>query len=406
MVFNHQLARIKANLGQRAAERSYGLPDDNLTPSLSWSKVSFINHVNAWKDGRAPDSPVNPDGSRGLPWRADVSAAVFECASVNAAQALENWSASRADTRVRTNVGFPRFKSRHKTAPSFRLRAKYTEGRVAPVRPAGPRALRLSKLGEMRVREHTGQLAKMLASGRFHVYAATFRFEHGRWLVLVTGVAAQLHHARRSPTNRHAKPIGVDLGLTTLVTVADTDGLVLHEWAGVKALQHAQARLKLANQALARTKQGSGGRRKAAQRLGKVHRRVRALRGVLLHEVTTTLARSYTTLVVEDLNVLGMMKNHRLARYVSDAAFGELRRQLEYKSRWYGSRIVVANRWYPSSRTCSRCGQVKIELSLAERTYQCGQCGLRLGRDVNAAINLARREQAATTARPPQPAAA
>jgi putative transposase len=123
MVFNHQLARVKANLDQRAAERSYGIGDADLTVSLSWSKVSLINHVNEWKDGRATDAPANPDGSRGLSWRGEVSADVFECASVQAATALANWSASRAGARAGKAVGFPRFKSRHKTTPSFRLRA-------------------------------------------------------------------------------------------------------------------------------------------------------------------------------------------------------------------------------------------------------------------------------------------
>lgn len=410
MVFNHHLARVRANLDQRAAEKSYGIADADLTASLSWGKVSLINHVNAWKDGRAADAPVTSgdDGAlvRGLSWRGEVSADVFECASVHAAAALANWSASRSGARAGNVVGFPRFKSRHQTTPAFRLRAKYTEGQLAPVRPAGQRALRFPKVGALRVREHTGQLAKMLGSGRFHVYAASFRFEHGRWLVSVTGVAAPLHHARRSPTGRHRKPVGVDVGLTTLATVADVDGLVLHECAGVKALQHAQARLKLANQAFARTKQGSGGRRKAARRLGKVHRRISALRAVVVHEITTRLARGYTTVVVEDLNVAGMAQNHSLARHLSDAAFGEIRRQLEYKTAWYNSTLVVADRWYPSSKTCSGCGHINTDLTLGDRIYRCEPCGLRIGRDVNAAVNLARQAVTPITAAPPQPVAA
>ena len=394
MVFNHQLGRVKANLDQRAAERTYGVADADLTPSLSWSKVSLINHINAWKDGRAPDAPVTVTEAgtvvRGLPWRAEVSADVFECASVHAAAALANWSSSRTGDRAGKPMGFPRFKSRHKTAAGFRLRAKYAEGQLASVRPAGPRVLRFPKLGELRVVEHTGQLAELLARGRFHIYAASFRFEHGRWHVSVTGMAAQLHHQRRSPAGRHPHPVGVDLGIKTLAVVADTDGLVLHEWAGVQPLQHAQARLKLANQAFARTKRGSGGRRKAASRVGAVHRRVGALRVALLHDISATLARSYTTIVVEDLNVAGMVTNHSLARHVSDASFGELRRQLEYKTAWYGTRLVIADRWYASSKTCSSCGHVKPDLTLDDRTYRCGLCGLLLDRDVNAAINLAR----------------
>lgn len=110
MVFNHQLARVSANLDQRAAERSHDIPENGITPALSWSRISLINHANAWKDGRAPDSPINADGTRGLPWRAEVAADVYECASVNAAQALANWSSSHTGGRAGKPVGFPRFK--------------------------------------------------------------------------------------------------------------------------------------------------------------------------------------------------------------------------------------------------------------------------------------------------------
>ena len=392
--YNHHLGRVKANLAQRAAEHSYGVTDGDLTPALSWSKVSFINHMNAWKDGRAADARVSldEDGNevRGLPWRGEVSTDVFECASVNAAAALANWSKSRKGERAGKAAGFPRFKSRHKTAPAFRLRSKSKPGQTSPVRASGPRGLRFPKLGELRVREHTGKLAKMLGSGRFHVYAASFRFERGRWVVAITGVAAQLHHQRRSPKNRHRARVGVDLGVKTLAVVADEHGRVLHTWAGVKALQHAQARLKLANQSYSRTKRDSGGRKKAARRLGKIHARVAHLRGNLLHNITTELARGYTSVTIEDLNVAGMLQLRALARHVSDAAFGQFRRQLEYKAAWYGTEVVVADRWFPSSKTCSGCGNINANLTLADRVYDCGACGLVIDRDVNAAVNLAR----------------
>jgi putative transposase len=409
LAYNHHLGRVRANLEQRAAERSYGVAEADLTPALSWSKVSFINHMNAWKDGRAPDAPasIDDDGNevRGLPWRHAVSTDVFECASVNAAQALANWAASRKSERTGKAAGFPRFKSRHKTTPAFRLRSKSKPGRTSPVRPAGPRTVRFPKLGELRVHEHTGRLAKMLNAGRFHVYAASFRYERGRWVVAITGVAAQLHHLRRTPKGRHPNPVGVDLGVKTLAVVADETGRVLHAWAGVTALQQAQARLKLANQAYSRTKKGSNGRAKAARRLGKIHARVAHLRRNLLHQITTQLARGYTSVTIEDLNTAGMLANRRLARSLSDAAFGELRRKLEYKTAWYGTGLVVADRWFPSSKTCSDCGTIDAGLTLSDRVYECSSCGLSLDRDVNAAINLARYTAPSKTS-PPQPVAA
>lgn len=414
--FNHHLGRVKANLDQRAAERSYGVAEADLTPSLSWSKVSFINEMNQWKDGRAPDARVEvlDDGTvvRGLPWRGEVSTDVFETASVHAAQALKNWADSRKGARAGKAVGFPRFKSRHRTTPAFRLRAKYREGSAPSVRPAGPRVMKFPKLGELRVREHTRQLRKMYQTGRFHAYAASFRFERGRWTVTVTGVAAQLHHQRRNPAaaGRTRSRVGVDLGVKTLAVAADEHGNQIKVWEGVKALHAAQARLRLANQALARTKRDSVGRRKAARCLAKVHGRVAAVRKALLHSISAELAKGSAVVVIEDLNAAGMLRNRKLARHISDAGFAELRRQLEYKSAWYGTQLVVADRWFPSSKTCSSCGTVNAELTLADRVYECGACGLVIDRDLNAAINLARytppTDPAGTKKSPPLPAAA
>jgi putative transposase len=415
LAYNHHIGRVKANLGQRAAERSYGVAEADLTPPLSWSKVSFINHMNAWKDGRATDASVSLDAGgnqvRGLAWRSEVSTDVFECASVNAAQALANWSKSRKGARAGKAAGFPRFKSRHKSAPAFRLRSKSKPGQTSPVRAAGPRALRLPKLGELRVHEHTGKLATMLGSGRFHVYAASLRLERGRWVVAITGVAAQLHHQRRSPKGRYQARVGVDLGVKTLAVACDEHGRELHTWKGVKALQHAQGALKLANQSYSRTKRDSAGRKKAAQRLGKIHARVAHLRGNLLHGITAELARGYTSVTIEDLNVAGMLQLRSLARHISDAAFGQFRAQLEYKAAWYGTQVVVADRWFPSSKTCSGCGTINADLTLADRVYHCGRCGLVIDRDVNAAVNLARYTPPAPKAAhppkaPPLPAAA
>jgi putative transposase len=108
-----------------------------------------------------------------------------------------------------------------------------------------------------------------------------------------------------------------------------------------------------------------------------------------MHKLTTSLAAQYGTVVVEDLNVAGMMRNRRLARLVADAGFGEIRRQLKYKSAWNGGRLEVAGRWFPSSKTCSACGAVKAKLPLRMRTYICESCGLVIDRDENAARNLA-----------------
>jgi len=151
------------------------------------------HEMNAWKTGRTVDSPVNPDGSRGLAWRGQVSADVFECASVNAAQALANFSSSvtgvRKGVRKGKKAGFPRFKSRRRTAPAFKLRSSQARAdRADPGRRTQKAAL--PHLGVLRVHGCTGRVRRMLETGRLHLHGASFRFEHGRWWVSLQGVAA------------------------------------------------------------------------------------------------------------------------------------------------------------------------------------------------------------------------
>ncbi|HUV58223.1 MAG TPA: RNA-guided endonuclease TnpB family protein [Acidimicrobiales bacterium] len=136
---------------------------------------------------------------------------------------------------------------------------------------------------------------------------------------------------------------------------------------------------------------------KANARVQNIHAGVRHARSNLIHETTTMLAKNYDMIVIEHLNVAGMVKNHSLAKHISDAAWAEFARQLEYKTKWHGSTLLRVDRFYPSSRICSHCGTVKATLSLKMRTYHCEACGLTLGRDHNAAVNLARQGLPATS---------
>jgi putative transposase len=135
---------------------------------------------------------------------------------------------------------------------------------------------------------------------------------------------------------------------------------------------------------------GSNGRKAARARLVKVHARVANIRAATAHELSTWCARHLTRLTVEDPNVAGMVQLRTLARAVSDAGMGELARMITYKAGWYGLQVSVADRWFPSSKTCSGCGNVKTDLTLSDRTYRCEPCGLVIDRDINAAVNLAR----------------
>ncbi len=404
---NHHLARVRANLDARSIEREVlsesGDPCEPSTPSLSWSAFSFINEFNAWKNGLSDDSPVNEDGSCGIAWRHELPNDVFECASVDAARALENFAASRRSERSGTRVGFPRFQAKGKATPSFRLRNRATPGRAPssqPVRFSDPAHLRLPKFGPVKLFGPTRKVRRMIDAGRFHVYSATLTHRAGRWTVSLTGVAAQLHQVERSRTNRHSVPVGVDRGIISLCVAADANGVPFESFEGVKTLKQAHASLKAANQALARTTPGSKGRQGARSRLAKTHREVANTRRHLVHQASRALVDRAQVLVIEDLNVEGMVRNRHLARSISDAAMGELSRQLLYKSKWHGVEVRVADRFFPSSKTCSGCGGLRNDLGLSTRTYSCGTCGLVIGRDLNAAINLARWQAKAPLASP------
>ena len=250
----------------------------------------------------------------------------------------------------------------------------------------------------------------MLEAGRLHLYTASFRREKGRWWVTLSGLAADFHHERRSLAlrrGRHPVPAGLDRGVKHLAVVADTDATtdedVLHVVEGVKALQHAQTSLRRANKTLARSKEGSTGRRRAKDRLTRIHARVAYLRAEVAHQLSFWCATRLSRLTIEDLNIAGMTQLRTLARAVADAGMGDLGRLLQYKARWYGLELAVADRWFASSKTCSACGRVKKTLSLSQRTYRCDGldgCGLVLDRDVNAAVNLARWPDTHTAAVP------
>ena len=177
--------------------------------------------------------------------------------------------------------------------------------------------------------------------------------------------------------------VGVDLGIKTLATLSNG-----REFEHKRPYKQYKRKLKLAQRSLSRKEKGSNNRAKARRKVARLHYKIRCIRQDALHKLTTYLTQNHREVVIEDLNVRGMSKNHRLASAVLDGGFYEFRRQLEYKAEWYGSRVTVANRFYASSKTCYQCGQVKKDLQLSDRMYRCEGCGFHTGRDLNAALNL------------------
>jgi putative transposase len=182
--------------------------------------------------------------------------------------------------------------------------------------------------------------------------------------------------------------VGVDLGIKTLATMSDGS-----EVPAVRAYRKYLRKLRRAQRQVSKkfvkgAKRQSNNYYKAKKKVAKIHYRIACLRLDALHKLTSKLAKNHSEIVIEDLNIKGMAKNHKLASAILDGGFFEFRRQLEYKASWYGAKVTVANRYYPSSKMCSSCGNIKDKLSLAERIYKCEVCGLELNRDLNAAINL------------------
>ncbi|MDS1272700.1 IS607 family element RNA-guided endonuclease TnpB, partial [Lipingzhangella sp. LS1_29] len=369
LAYNWGLARITANLSQREAERSYGIADADLTPSVTWSLYGLRRAWNQAKNEVAP-------------WWGECSKEAYNTGLDQLARGLKNWSDSRKGNRKGKPVGFPRFKSKRTATPSV----KFTTGtlRLEDDR----RHVTLPRVGTLKTHESTRTLHRRLTDGRARVLSATVRRESGRWFVSVTCTVQRTERAPSRPDHG----VGVDLGITSLAVLSD--GTVVDNPRHVNT---AQRKLRRTSRTVSRrqgpdrrTGQAPSNRwRRANTARNTVHRKVSNQRRDHLHKLTTRLADTYGTVVVEDLHVAGMLANRTLARHVADAGFAEVRRQLEYKTAWRGGTLVVADRWFASSKTCSGCGAVKAKLARSERTFVCTECGLILDRDLNAAHNLA-----------------
>lgn len=257
--------------------------------------------------------------------------------------------------------GFPHFKSKHKNKDSFRLHGS--------IHVFADR-IQLPKIGIVRLKEQNYiPNAKILS--------ATVSGCAGRWFVSVQMEV----EIEQLPKNNHT--IGIDLGIKTLATCSNGEVFDNPKW-----LRRKEKTLRIRQKSLSRKKKGSANRKKAVRRVAVLHYRIANARKDYLHKITSKIINENQVIVLEDLNLSGMVKNHKLVKAISDVGMGEFRRQLEYKAKWYGRQIVIVDRYFPSSKLCSCCGQVKEKLELSERVYSC-DCGLKIDRDMNAAINLA-----------------
>jgi putative transposase len=389
--FNQCLHFVKTALTQRKSDPSIAVP---------WTGFDLINTFNTWKKtgdaGRVftvDSSGVADTTVTGLPWRGEVCQQVFEEAAVDLGKGLSAWSDSRCGTRKGTRVGFPRFKKKTGDIPSFRLRNKHAKGKPAAIRVGdnGLRSVRLPSIGTFRVHDDTRRLRRMLATNRAKILFATMSHHGGRWWISLNVEAADLHPAQqhRTQPDDGGGWVGVDRGLAAFLVAATNDGTEVTRMGDApKALSAGLKQQRRLSKSLSRKKKGSHNRADAAARLGRHHHHVANVRRHFLHQVSNELVKTHDRLVIENLNVQGMLRNHWLARAISDASWSEFARILAYKQAWRGGQLLEADRWFPSTRRCSQCGVMNREMTLADRVFSCS-CGHLADRDTNAAANLA-----------------
>ncbi|GAA0592482.1 RNA-guided endonuclease InsQ/TnpB family protein [Actinomadura livida] len=291
-----------------------------------------------------------------LAFLGEVSSVPLQQALRHLQTAFTNFFAKRA--------AYPRYKSRKKSrAAAEYTRSAFTwrDGRLTLAKMSEPLDIRWSR---------------PLPEGAVPSTVTVSRDGAGRWLV---SLLCEDTIARLDPVDQ---VVGIDAGITSLVTLSTGEKVTnpRHE-------RRNRDRLARAQKDLARKAKGSKNRDKARQRVARIHARITDRRRDFLHKLSTRLVRENQTVVIEDLNVAGMVNNHRVARAISDAAWRELRTMLEYKADWYGRELVVIDRWFPSSKLCGDCGTVTESMPLTVREWRC-DCGTVHDRDVNAARNI------------------
>jgi len=344
---NEQAAELSRTFGCARLVYNKALEERTRAYTLEGRKVSYVQSsaaLTAWKQ------------TEDLTFLNEVSSVPLQQALRHLQTAFTNFFAKRAK--------YPTFKSRKKS----RLSAEYTRS-AFKYRGA---QITLAKMdAPLNV-----VWSRPLPEGAEPSTVTVSKDAAGRWFVSI------LCEDRLTPLPPTVNVVGVDAGITALATLSTGEKIVnpKHERADRRRLAKAQ-------RTLARKEKGSANRAKAGLKVARVHARITDRRRDHLHKVTTRLVRENQTVVIEDLTVRNMVKNHSLARAVSDASWRQMRSMLEYKAQWYGRELLVVDRWFPSSKLCSACGALRGKMPLNVRDWVCA-CGATHDRDVNAAKNI------------------
>ena len=353
------------------------LKGENLSYSMtgmSFSKPTAFSYNKRWNREK---HWLAVDRETGQPWWQEVGFHVYEDGIRSAVEAYWNWQQSRSGKRAGRPVGFPRFHGRGKN-DSFTIRRTKTGTLV------GRGFVQIPKLGKIKTLRSTRKLVRLMERGEADALAITISYRHGRLHAAIRAciLRPQRNHKPAQPGSR----VGVDVGERVLAVVAQPDGTIVERVENPKALKEALPKLRRLNRKLARQKRGSNRYIKNKEAIAKLHHRTARIRSYHVHQLTSRLSKTHAEIVIEDLNVAGMRMGG--AKHMRDAPLGEFRRQMTYKTEWYNSTLVLADRFYPSSKTCSACGEIGDPGS--RERWTCDLCGVIHNRDDNAAINLAR----------------
>lgn len=339
--------------------------------SYNWALTEWNRQYGEWKEDKTRVKPTQTGLRRQLnavkreqfPWMLDVTKNAPQMAIIQLGEAFKNFFSGRAQYPTFRKKGIhDRFSL---TNDQFQL--------------DGSR-LRIPNLGWVRMREVLRFPGKIMS--------ATISRVADRWFVSIT---VDRPEQFPEPAAENQGSVGVDLGLSALATLST--GEVIR---GPKAHTQLLKRLKRLSQRLSKKQKGSQNRKKMNVKLARLHARIANIRSDALHKLTSDITSRFDTISIEDLNVRGMMKNHRLARSIADMSFHEFRRQVEYKANRRGGIIFVVDRWFASSKMCSCCGYKLDVLPLSVREWVCPVCHAKHSRDHNAAVNLKNRAVSST----------
>lgn len=301
-------------------------------------------------------------GTDVLPWGYEVSKVAFQSGLINCDRAFQNFFA-RCKKKVKGKKGFPKFKSKKSAKQSFKL-----DGSIYI---SDKNHIKLPRIGKVKLKE-LGYIPPDA-----EIKSVTVSSKAGKWFA--SCLIEDTVKAAPAPIN---EVVGVDLGIKVLATCSD--GTIFEN---PKALRKNLKKLKRRQRQLSKKKKGSKNREKAKKKLAKLHYKISNIRKDALHKATSSIVQKNNVIVLEDLSVSGMMKNHKLAQSIGDASFYEFRRQVEYKAKWNNRTVIIADRFYPSSKLDHKSGKVNNSLTLADRTI-IHDDGTTTDRDINASINL------------------